>query len=170
MTGGRTGRQVAVLCTVGLTRRLLDEMPHVRSVGEQGFTARLDTVFPAVTATVQATLTTGSLPREHGAVANGWYHRDQGEVMMWRQHNGLVHGEKVWQAARRRDPEHSTAYLCWWWAMGADVDTVLTPAPSTITTAASPRTATPSRPPCATNSRSHRATSRSSSTGARPRR
>ncbi|MYR28982.1 MULTISPECIES: nucleotide pyrophosphatase/phosphodiesterase family protein [unclassified Streptomyces] len=118
-----------MLCTVGLTRRLLDEMPHVKAVGERGFTASLDTVFPAVTATVQATFTTGTLPREHGAVANGWYHRDHGEVMMWRQHNALVRGEKVWQAARERDPAHTTAYLCWWWAMGADVDTILTPRP-----------------------------------------
>ncbi|MFJ2375801.1 nucleotide pyrophosphatase/phosphodiesterase family protein [Streptomyces sp. NPDC087769] len=124
-----TGRQVAVLCTVGLTPRLLGEMPHVAAIGQEGFTARLDTVFPAVTATVQATLTTGLLPRDHGAVANGWYHRDHGEVMMWRQHNALVGGEKVWQAARRQDPDHTTAYLCWWWAMGADVDTVLTPRP-----------------------------------------
>ncbi|SCD30408.1 Predicted pyrophosphatase or phosphodiesterase, AlkP superfamily [Streptomyces sp. DfronAA-171] len=126
---GSGRRPVAVLCTVGLTRRLLDEMPHVKAVGERGFTASLDTVFPAVTATVQATFTTGTLPREHGAVANGWYHRDHGEVMMWRQHNALVRGEKVWQAARERDPAHTTAYLCWWWAMGADVDTILTPRP-----------------------------------------
>ncbi|MFF1350987.1 alkaline phosphatase family protein [Streptomyces sp. NPDC058322] len=124
-----TGRQVAVLCTVGLTPCLLGEMPHVAAIGQEGFTARLDTVFPAVTATVQATLTTGLLPRDHGAVANGWYHRDHGEVMMWRQHNALVGGEKVWQAARKQDPDHTTAYLCWWWAMGADVDTVLTPRP-----------------------------------------
>ncbi|MEU2673104.1 nucleotide pyrophosphatase/phosphodiesterase family protein [Streptomyces sp. NPDC007164] len=124
-----TDHQVAVLCTVGLTPRLLGEMPHIAAIGQQGFTARLDTVFPAVTATVQATLTTGLLPRDHGAVANGWYHRDHGEVMMWRQHNALVRGEKVWQAAREQDPGHTTAYLCWWWAMGADVDTVLTPRP-----------------------------------------
>ncbi|MEV0742230.1 nucleotide pyrophosphatase/phosphodiesterase family protein [Streptomyces sp. NPDC050549] len=118
-----------MICTVGVTPRLLRHMPHLRAVGEQGFTARLDTVFPAVTATVQATFTTGLLPRHHGAVANGWYHRDQGEILMWRQHNGLVGGEKVWQAARARDPEHTSAYLCWWWAMGAQVDTVLTPRP-----------------------------------------
>ncbi|MEZ0090182.1 alkaline phosphatase family protein [Streptacidiphilus sp. EB129] len=121
--------KVAVLCTVGLTPRLLPHMPNLRAIGEQGFAAALDTVFPAVTATVQATLTTGTLPSAHGAVANGWYHRDQGEIHMWRQHNGLVQGEKVWQAARDRDPDHTTAYLCWWWAMGAQVDTVLTPRP-----------------------------------------
>ncbi|MEY9875795.1 putative AlkP superfamily pyrophosphatase or phosphodiesterase [Streptacidiphilus sp. MAP12-33] len=122
-------RPVAVICVVGLTRRLLGYMPHLRAIGEQGFAASLDTVFPAVTASVQATLTTGLLPAEHGAVGNGWYFRDHGEVMMWRQHNALVQGEKVWQAARRIDPDHRTAYLCWWWAMGADVDTVLTPRP-----------------------------------------
>ncbi|MEU9620015.1 MULTISPECIES: nucleotide pyrophosphatase/phosphodiesterase family protein [unclassified Streptomyces] len=127
MTGRR--RKVAVLCTVGLTARLLPHMPNLRAVGERGFAAALDTVFPAVTATVQASLTTGSLPNDHGAVANGWYHRDQGEVLMWRQHNALVHGEKVWHAARERDPDHTTAYLCWWWAMGAEVDTVITPRP-----------------------------------------
>ncbi|MFJ2129530.1 alkaline phosphatase family protein [Streptomyces sp. NPDC087845] len=127
MTGRR--RKVAVLCTVGLTARLLPHMPNLRAVGERGFAAALDTVFPAVTATVQASLTTGSLPNDHGAVANGWYHRDQGEVLMWRQHNALVYGEKVWHAARERDPDHTTAYLCWWWAMGAEVDTVITPRP-----------------------------------------
>ncbi|GAA0340167.1 alkaline phosphatase family protein [Streptomyces blastmyceticus] len=128
-TPARTRAKVAVLCTVGLTTRLLEHMPNLRAVGEAGFAAPLDTVFPAVTATVQATFTTGLLPRDHGAVANGWYHRDQGEIHFWRQHNALVRGEKVWQAARAADPAHSTAYLCWWWAMGADVDTILTPRP-----------------------------------------
>ncbi|WP_419995117.1 alkaline phosphatase family protein [Streptomyces boninensis] len=123
------GAPVAVLCTVGLTPRVLAHMPHVRAIGEAGFTARLDTVFPAVTGSVQATLTTGLLPRDHGAVGNGWYFRDHGEVMMWRQHSGLVAGEKVWQTARARDPHHTSAYLCWWWAMGAGADTVLTPRP-----------------------------------------
>jgi predicted AlkP superfamily pyrophosphatase or phosphodiesterase len=121
--------KVAVLCTVGLTPRLLEQMPTLRALGQEGFTAPLDTVFPAVTSTVQATFTTGLLPREHGAVANGWYFRDHGEVHFWRQHNKLVHGEQVWHAARDRAPDHTAAYLCWWWAMGAEVDTVLTPRP-----------------------------------------
>lgn len=122
-------RKVAVLCTVGLTPRLLAHMPALRALGEEGFTAPLETVFPAVTSTVQATFTTGTLPRDHGAVANGWYFRDLGEVHFWRQHNKLVRGEQVWHAARGRAPEHTSAYLCWWWAMGAEVDTVLTPRP-----------------------------------------
>lgn len=129
MSADQTSKRVAVICTVGVTPRLLRHMPNLRAVGEQGFTAPLDTSFPAVTATVQATFTTGLLPQDHGAVANGWYHRDQGEVLMWRQHNGLVWGEKVWHAARSRERGLRSAYLCWWWAMGAEVDTVLTPRP-----------------------------------------
>ncbi|MFD7665816.1 alkaline phosphatase family protein [Streptomyces sp. NPDC059788] len=120
---------VVVLCTVGVTPRLLPHMPHLRAIGEEGFTAALDPVFPAVTSTVQATLTTGLAPRGHGAVGNGWYARDRAEVQFWGQHNGLVSGEKVWHAARALAPEHRTAYLCWWYAMGAEVDTVLTPRP-----------------------------------------
>ena len=46
----------------------------------------------------------GSLPREHGIVGNGWYFRDLAEVWFWRQSNRLVAGEKIWDAARRRDP------------------------------------------------------------------
>ncbi|MEU2540896.1 alkaline phosphatase family protein [Streptomyces iakyrus] len=122
-------RQVVVLCTVGVTRRLLAHMPHLRAVGERGFSAPLDTVFPAVTSTVQASLVTGRPPRDHGAVANGWFDRDRAEVRFWGQHAGLVAGEKVWQAARALDDGHRTAYLCWWFAMGADVDTLVTPRP-----------------------------------------
>lgn len=122
-------RKLAVLCTVGLTPTLLEHMPRLRAIGEEGFTAPLDTVFPAVTSTVQATFTTGLAPSGHGAVANGWYWRDHGEIHFWRQHNKLVHGEKVWHAARDRSPGLTSAYLCWWWAMGAEVDTVLTPRP-----------------------------------------
>ena len=38
-----------VLDVVGLTPRLLPHMPNLRKMAEPGFTAQLDTVFPAVT-------------------------------------------------------------------------------------------------------------------------
>ena len=47
---------------------------------------------------------TGLTPAEHGIVGNGWYFRDLGEVFLWRQHNALVQGEKVWETARRAKP------------------------------------------------------------------
>jgi predicted AlkP superfamily pyrophosphatase or phosphodiesterase len=122
-------RPLVVLDVVGLTPRLLPHMPNVATVGTAGFTARLDTVFPAVTCSVQSTLLTGELPRDHGIVGNGWYFRDLGEVFLWRQHNALVQGEKIWDAARRLSPGYQVANVCWWYAMGADTDYLVTPRP-----------------------------------------
>jgi predicted AlkP superfamily pyrophosphatase or phosphodiesterase len=120
---------LVVLDVVGLTPRLLDHMPRLREMAAAGFQAALGTVLPAVTCSVQATLLTGAPPREHGIVGNGWYFRDVGEVLLWRQHHALVGGEKVWQAARARYPGYTVANICWWYAMGADVDWTVTPRP-----------------------------------------
>lgn len=121
--------KLVVLDVVGLTPRLLEHMPRLRAVADGGFSARLDPVLPAVTCSVQATLLTGQTPAGHGIVGNGWYFRDLGEVLLWRQHNALVGGEKLWQAARRRHPGYTVANICWWYAMGADVDWTVTPRP-----------------------------------------
>jgi predicted AlkP superfamily pyrophosphatase or phosphodiesterase len=120
---------VIVLDVVGLTPRLLEHMPRLRAIADRGFQAPLGTVLPAVTCAVQSTFLTGELPRGHGIVGNGWYFRDLGEVLLWRQHNGLVGGEKLWHAARRARPGFTVANVCWWYAMGADVDWTVTPRP-----------------------------------------
>ena len=122
-------RPVVVLDVVGLTPRLLEHMPRLRAVADRGFRAPLGTVLPAVTCSVQSTFLTGELPRGHGVVGNGWYFRDLGEVLLWRQHNGLVGGEKLWDAARAVRPGFTVANVCWWYAMGADVDWTVTPRP-----------------------------------------
>ncbi len=122
-------RPVTVLDVVGLTPRLLEHMPAVRAVADEGFATELGTVLPAVTCSAQATLLTGALPREHGIVGNGWYFRDLGEVLLWRQHDRLVQAERIWDTARRLDPDHRTANLFWWYAMGARADVTATPRP-----------------------------------------
>jgi len=121
--------RVVVLDIVGLTPKLLRHMPSLASLGQRGFRATLGTVLPAVTCTVQSTYLTGEMPSTHGAVGNGWYFRDLGEVLLWRQHNALVGGEKIWDAARAVEPGYSVANVCWWYAMGADVDYTVTPRP-----------------------------------------
>ncbi|HEX4814999.1 MAG TPA: nucleotide pyrophosphatase/phosphodiesterase family protein [Nonomuraea sp.] len=118
-----------VLDVVGLTPRLLAHMPRLRAVAGSGFQAGLGTVLPAVTCPAQSTFFTGLPPSGHGVVGNGWYFRDLGEVLLWRQHNALVGGEKLWQAARRERPGFTVANVCWWYAMGADVDWTVTPRP-----------------------------------------
>src|SRR5512144_2481788 len=124
-----TPKPLIVLNVVGLTPRQLPHMPNVRQIAEHGFQAQLDTVFPAVTCTVQSSLLTGLLPTEHGIVGNGWYFRDVGEVLLWRQHNRLVIGEKLWDTARSRQSDYTTANVCWWYAMGATTDVTVTPRP-----------------------------------------
>lgn len=86
-------------------------------------------ILPGVTCSAQATMLTGTLPAEHGAVANGWRLPSTGEVNLWRQHNALVEGEKLYEAARRSDPSFTCAKLFWWWNLGAAVDWSITPRP-----------------------------------------
>jgi predicted AlkP superfamily pyrophosphatase or phosphodiesterase len=118
-----------VLDVVGLTPRLLTHMPRLRALASDGFQAALGTVLPAVTCSVQSTFLTGTPPSMHGVVGNGWYFRELGEVLLWRQHNKLVEAEKVWETARRTTPGYRAANLCWWYAMGATTDITLTPRP-----------------------------------------
>lgn len=119
-----------VLNVVGLTPALLGvHTPKLSALANDGFLAPLRPVFPAVTCTAQASMLTGTLPREHGVVANGWYFRDMAEVFFWRQSNRIVRGEKVWEAARRAHDGFSTAQLFWWYNMYAAVDYAITPRP-----------------------------------------
>ena len=91
--------------------------------------APMQGILPGVTCSAQATMLTGTMPSEHGAVANGWLDRRTMEVNLWRQSNHLVSGEKVYEAARKRNPNFTCAKLFWWWNMGAKVDWSITPRP-----------------------------------------
>jgi predicted AlkP superfamily pyrophosphatase or phosphodiesterase len=122
-------RPVVLIDVVGLTPALLQGMPRLRAVADAGFTAPMAAVLPAVTCTAQATMLTGLPPSGTGIVGNGWFFRDLGEVLLWRQHNRLVQGEKVWDAARARHPSYTVANICWWYAMGAATDWTVTPRP-----------------------------------------
>ncbi|GAA1762056.1 alkaline phosphatase family protein [Agromyces humatus] len=118
-----------LLDVVGLTPRTLAHMPRLSELAASGAQTRLGTILPAVTCSVQSTMLTGLPPAQHGIVGNGWYFRDTGEVHLWRQHNALVHGEKVWETARRTKPGFTAANIGWWYAMGASTDITVTPRP-----------------------------------------
>lgn len=122
-------RRTLVLDVVGLTPALVEHAPNCKALAARGGMRPLATITPAVTTSVQSTFVTGTLPRMHGAVANGWYFRDVAEIGFWRQSNHLVAGEKVWDAARRLDPAFTCAKLFWWYNMYASVDFAVTPRP-----------------------------------------
>ncbi|MEX0711418.1 MAG: nucleotide pyrophosphatase/phosphodiesterase family protein [Pirellulales bacterium] len=124
-------KPLVVIDVVGLTHDLLGpDTPNIRRVAEDGFARPMGTVLPAVTCSAQSTMLTGLPPREHGIVGNGWYFRDLAEVLFWRQSNNLVHGERIYQAGKRRDPGYTTAKMFWWYNMYADVEWSMTPRPS----------------------------------------
>lgn len=119
-----------VINIVGLTPALLGpHTPLLSRFAAKGGLRPLATITPAVTCSVQATFVTGSAPREHGIVGNGWLFRDLMEVWLWRQSNRLVAGERVWDAAKARDPRFTCANLFWWYAMAASTDVAVTPRP-----------------------------------------
>ncbi|MEM7522835.1 MAG: nucleotide pyrophosphatase/phosphodiesterase family protein [Pseudomonadota bacterium] len=122
--------QTLVILVVGLSPDLVGEhTPHLSRLAARGALRPLDTVTPAVTCTVQSTLVTGLPPSGHGAVANGWFFRDLSEVLLWRQPNQLVAGEKIWDAGKARDPSFTCAKMFWWYNMYATADWSATPRP-----------------------------------------
>jgi predicted AlkP superfamily pyrophosphatase or phosphodiesterase len=123
-------KPVLAMIVVGLTPRHLGDLtPRLSALAREGAMAPLRTLTPAVTCSVQASFMTGLTPREHGIVANGWLFRDLMEVMLWRQSNRLVEGEKVWDAGKRRDPAFTCANMFWWYNMASSHDFGATPRP-----------------------------------------
>lgn len=118
---------------VGLTPRLLEYAPRLRALAERGWLRPLREVLPAVTCTAQASLLTGTLPAQHGIVANGWLFRDTGEVRFWQQSNRLLQAPPLYTTARQRAASLGRRFRCaklfWWFNQGAAVDFSVTPKP-----------------------------------------
>jgi predicted AlkP superfamily pyrophosphatase or phosphodiesterase len=119
-----------VINVVGLTQRMIGpDTPVLQRLAATGAVRQVGSVVPAVTCPVQTTYLTGLLPRDHGIVGNGWYFRDLSEVMFWRQSNWLVAGERLWDAAKRREPSFTCANMFWWYNMYSTADVGVTPRP-----------------------------------------
>ena len=124
-------RPLLILNVVGLTHEMLGPgTPHLKRLADEGFARPMGTVLPAVTCSAQSTMLTGTLPREHGIVGNGWYFRDLAEVWLWRQSNRLVSGDRIYDEGKRRDARYTTAKMFWWYNMYANVEWSMTPRPS----------------------------------------
>jgi predicted AlkP superfamily pyrophosphatase or phosphodiesterase len=122
--------RLAVINLVGLSSSLLGEhMPGLTRFAKQNGLQSYTPAFPAVTCTAQSSMTTGTSPALHGAVANGWYDRESAEVRFWKQSNHLVRGEKIWDKLRREIPGFTCAKLFWWYNMHSSADFAITPRP-----------------------------------------
>ncbi|HEV7402484.1 MAG TPA: nucleotide pyrophosphatase/phosphodiesterase family protein [Chthoniobacteraceae bacterium] len=85
------------------------------------------TVFPAVTCTVQASFRTAAAPQAHGMVGNGLFFRDLRKVLFWEQSASLVQGPRIWDDFRARGKK--VGLMFWQQSMGEAVDLIATPAP-----------------------------------------
>ncbi|MBA4120597.1 MAG: alkaline phosphatase family protein [Isosphaera sp.] len=123
-------QRTAVLLVVGLTESVIsDATPALRAFRDAGRLRRLRPPLPAVTCTSQSTILTGLSPGGHGVVANGWYDRAYAEPRFWKQSAHLVHGERLWDTARRHDPAVTCASMFWWFNMHASAQYAVTPRP-----------------------------------------
>jgi predicted AlkP superfamily pyrophosphatase or phosphodiesterase len=123
--------KTVVINAVGLSANLLGRgaTPRLDAFRNAGALAAIGSVVPAVTTSVQSTYLTGQWPSQHGIVGNGWYFRETAEVRFWLQNNALVHGEKIWDRAKRIDPAFTCANMFWWYNMYSTADYSVTPRP-----------------------------------------
>jgi predicted AlkP superfamily pyrophosphatase or phosphodiesterase len=122
--------RVAVINVVGLSKSLLgSDMPGLTAFAEKHGIQSHPPTFPAVTCTAQSSIVTGTTAAGHGAVANGWYDREDAEVRFWKQNNAIVRGEKLWDTLRKEIQGFTCAKLFWWYNMHATVDFSITPRP-----------------------------------------
>ncbi len=102
-------QHVVLLSIPGLRERDLSSMPNLGRLATGGGYATLVPSFPAVTCPVQANMTTGMRPREHGVVANGFYWRDQRRVEMWTAWNDCIQRPQIWDILHDRDRSITSA-------------------------------------------------------------
>lgn len=97
--------------------------PNLSSLIENGGTlTSLQPPVPALTSPSQATVLTGTLPAQHGIVANGWYFRDLALILNWQRSARLMQAEPLWETARAAKPSFQCANLFWRYATHATCD------------------------------------------------
>ncbi len=123
--------KTTVINVVGLTKRLLGEnTPFLSAWAKKNRVETIQPLLPAVTCSAQSTYLTGKWPSEHGIVGNGWYFKTECEVKFWRQSNKLVQATKIWEAAKKVNPDFTCANMFWWYNMYSTADYSVTPRPN----------------------------------------
>jgi len=124
-------KKTVVIDVVGLSSSLIGEQtPFLKNYIQHKNLSTIDPMLPAVTTAVQSTYVTGVWPSEHGIVGNGWYDREDCEVKFWKQSNKLVQAEKIWEKAKKQDPDFTCSKMFWWYNMYSSADFAVTPRPN----------------------------------------
>ena len=122
-------RHLIFLTVPGLRKKDLPHLPALSKIFETNSSIRLEHSFPSITWPAQATMLTGSLPNDHGVVANGFYWRDERRVEMWTASNKVIDRPQIWDVLKIR---HENITSAAWFPMlskGCGADYVCMPAP-----------------------------------------
>ena len=122
-------RRVVLLSVPGLRERDVEKMTRLLGFMSGGEIANLVPSFPCVTCPVQANMTTGRLPREHGVVANGFYWPERREVEMWTSPSDCIRSPQIWDVLAKRNPGTTSAVWFPLHSKHCPADYVCTPAP-----------------------------------------
>jgi len=131
-----THHTVIVLSLAGFSPSLLTSgnCPAIAAYAETCGWSAMTPALPALTLPMQATLTTGAVPGEHGIVANGFFDRNYLEHRFWSASSGLLDRHRVFEPSQGADhrgvrPDPKVAALFWWNFLGADLRAYLNVAP-----------------------------------------
>ena len=124
-------KYVIIIDIVGLEKRHISEAltPNISKISQGGETRNLETVFPAVTCTVQSSLLSGTYPEVHGIISNGLFDKQNYAVSFWEQSSNLVQADRIWDTLKMSGSSYKTAVLFWQNTMYSNADIVLTPRP-----------------------------------------
>lgn len=122
-------RYAVMLSIPGLREKDVAVMPRLRELMAGGQIVDLVPSFPCVTCPVQANMTTGRLPVDHGVVANGIYWPRRQEVEMWTAPNDCIERPQIWDLLSQHDESLTSAVWFPMHAKGCEADYVCTPAP-----------------------------------------
>ncbi len=123
-------QKTVVINIVGLSTSVIGKYtPFLQKYIAKNSLTYIKPAFPALTTTAQSNYVTGKKPNEHGIVGNGWYDREACEVKFWKQSNKLVEAEKIWEAAKKKDPTFTCSKMFWWYNMYSSADFSATPRP-----------------------------------------
>ncbi len=123
-------KKTVVIDIVGLSMSVIGkETPFIKQYMETHYSSRIKPPFPALTTSSQSIYVTGKSPSEHGIVGNGWYDRNDNEIKFWKQSDNIVQSEKIWDIARKTNPEFTCSKMFWWYNMYSNVEYSATPRP-----------------------------------------
>ncbi len=122
-------KKTILLSVPGLRQKDISAMAHLQELTAGGQLAEFVPSFPCVTCPVQANMTTGRLPVDHGVTGNGFYWRQQHRVEMWTSPNDCIARPQIWDLLSHHVGGLTSAVWFPLHSKGCEADYVCTPAP-----------------------------------------